>query len=57
MEIGFWWILTVACLVWYSTITVYVAIRGAMDIRGMLGRLAEMQENPDEPAPPSGPAH
>jgi len=37
----FWWLLTAACMVWYSTITVYVAIRGAKDIRQMLRRLAE----------------
>lgn len=37
----FWWIMTAACLVWYSTITVYVAIRGAIDIRKMLKRLED----------------
>ncbi len=36
----FWGILTLAVLVWYSTITVYVAIRGSLDIREMLRRLA-----------------
>lgn len=35
----FWYLLTLACVVWYSTITVYVAIRGIIDIRGMLSRL------------------
>jgi hypothetical protein len=40
----FWWLLTMACVVWYSTITVYVAIRGAMDIKEMLKRLAEGPE-------------
>lgn len=39
----FWWLLTMACLVWYSTITVYVAIKGARDIRGMLQRLSSQQ--------------
>lgn len=34
-----WWLLTAACLIWYSTVTVYVAVRGAIDIKGMLGRL------------------
>jgi len=37
----FWWGLTAACVVWYSTITVYVAIRGVMDIKDMLKRLDE----------------
>jgi hypothetical protein len=37
----FWFLLTAACVLWYSTITVYVAIRGAIDIKDMLGRLGE----------------
>jgi hypothetical protein len=37
----FWWLLTMACIVWYSTVTVYVAIRGVADIRNMLARLAK----------------
>ena len=36
----FWWALTMACVVWYSTITVYVAIKGASDIKNMLARLS-----------------
>lgn len=36
----FWWLLTMACLLWYATVTVYVAIRGVRDIRGMLQRLS-----------------
>jgi len=35
----FWWLMTAACVVWYSTITVYVAIKGAKDIKNMLARL------------------
>ena len=37
----FWWLLTAACLVWYSTITIYVAVRGLKDIRSMLRRLRD----------------
>lgn len=37
----FWGATTLVCLVWYSTITVYVAIKGAADIRGMLRRLSD----------------
>ena len=37
----FWLLLTAACLVWYSTITVYVAVKGLKDIKEMLGRLAK----------------
>ena len=40
----FWWLLTLACLLWYSTITVYVAIRGALDIKHMLRRLGQQAE-------------
>lgn len=35
----FWKLLTAACLLWYATITVYVAVRGAKDIKTMLDRL------------------
>jgi hypothetical protein len=45
----FWWALTGAVLLWYSTITIYVAIKGVADIRGMLGRLEAMKDE-DETA-------
>ena len=35
----FWWLLSWACLVWYSTLTVYVAVKGVRDIRRMLSQL------------------
>jgi hypothetical protein len=45
----FWWALTMACVVWYSTITVYVAIKGAADIKHMLARLgAENKRNAEK---------
>ena len=34
-----WWIISIACVVWFSTVTAYVAVRGAIDIRHMLERL------------------
>ena len=40
----FWWALTAACVFWYSTITVYVAIKGAKDIKNMLARLDAQSE-------------
>jgi hypothetical protein len=43
---GFWLTLTIICVLWYLTITVYVAVRGAFDIKGMLGRLRD-QSNDD----------
>ncbi len=36
----FWGAMTLACLVWYSTITIYVAIKGVGDIRNMLRKLS-----------------
>lgn len=39
MNHWFWLLLTIACVVWYSTITVYVAFKGAIDIKNMLARL------------------
>lgn len=43
-----WFLLTAACVLWYSTITVYVAIRGAIDIKGMLGRLSKAANGGEE---------
>lgn len=40
-----WLTLVVACVVWYSTITLYVAVKGARDIRQMLRDLKE-RRNP-----------
>ena len=40
-EHWFWLALTAACVLWYSTITIFVAFKGVKDIRGMLHRLAE----------------
>lgn len=36
-----WGLLTLAVLVWYSTVTIYVGIRGIVDIRQMLRRLKD----------------
>lgn len=35
----FWAGLTLVCLLWYSTVTIYVAIKGMTDIRTMLRKL------------------
>lgn len=35
----FWHLLAWTCVIWYSTITVYVAAKGFRDIRTMLERL------------------
>jgi hypothetical protein len=44
----FWWALSMACVIWYSTITVYVAIKGAGDIKQMLARLEESKKEAKE---------
>jgi hypothetical protein len=41
----FWWLLTMTCVAWYSTITIYVAIRGAADIKEMLIRLGDIADH------------
>ena len=48
MDAQFWWLLTVACLVWYSTITVYVSVRGVADIKHMLNRLGRLRDERDQ---------
>ena len=43
MAKNFWLLMTIAVLVWYCTITIYVAIRGSLDVKHMLRRLAEKE--------------
>jgi hypothetical protein len=38
--IHFWWVLLMCVIVWYSTVTIYVAIRGAVDVRQMFRNLS-----------------
>ena len=42
MEHWCWLMITAAVIVWYSTITVYVAVKGSKDIRDMLARLKQL---------------
>jgi len=60
-ENWFWWLMTMACVGWYSTVTVYVAIKGTADIKHMLARLSAKHAqtsaegestNPRAPEPP-----
>lgn len=44
----FWLLVTIAALVWYSTVTVYVAVRGLRDIRSMFRRLRESSSQSGE---------
>jgi hypothetical protein len=50
---NFWFALMLACLAWYSTITIYVSIRGVRDIRHMLARLRALRDEPSERGGPS----
>ena len=46
-EHWFWWLLTGAVVVWYSSVTVYVGIRGTLDIKQMFRRLRERSQEGD----------
>jgi hypothetical protein len=50
-----WFLLTMVCVAWYSTITIYVAIKGATDIKQMLKRLSDSANDPSV-SPPHDPA-
>lgn len=39
-----WFLIITACVVWYSTITIYVAIKGSFDIREMLRDLRDRDD-------------
>lgn len=47
-EHWFWWLLTATVVIWYSTVTVYVAIKGVTDIRTMLRHLGSMKSTDSE---------
>ena len=49
----FWFLAVWACVLWYCVITVYVAVRGASDIRQMLRDLRERGDG-DPAAPDDG---
>ena len=41
----FWLLLTLAALLWYGSVTIYVSLKGASDIREMLARLKRRDRN------------
>ncbi|MCC7264662.1 MAG: hypothetical protein IT369_19275 [Candidatus Latescibacteria bacterium] len=49
-EHWFWWLLTAATVIWYSTVVIYVAFRGLFDIRNMLEHLGRHHRQ-DQPGP------
>jgi hypothetical protein len=42
---GFWLLLTAAVIIWYSTVTVFVAWKGLKDIKQMLARLGQQRDS------------
>lgn len=54
MEHWFWLGVAIACVLWYATITVVVAIKGAYDIHGMLRRLKSVARTTDSDVSPVG---
>lgn len=44
----FWFFLVWACIIWYSTITVFVSVKGIVDIRQMLRDLLRRGEDGDD---------
>lgn len=45
----FWWVLTLLCVAWYGTITVYVAVKGFSDIKTMLKQLGRSSGDTSKP--------
>ncbi len=41
----FWLFMSIACVVWYSTITVYVTIKGYTDIKEMFASMRNEADN------------
>lgn len=44
----FWFILTMAAMIWYIVITAYVAFKGVGDIKEMLKNLSDKHEKNEE---------
>ncbi|HOV32270.1 MAG TPA: hypothetical protein PLX23_02755 [Candidatus Hydrogenedens sp.] len=42
----FWLLVTIFCIAWYSTMTLYVGVRGFFDIQKMLRALKTSDEIP-----------
>ena len=45
----FWSLLTIAVLAWYSSVTLYIAYQGAINIRQMLKRLSKAKVDLNAP--------
>lgn len=44
----FWFFLSVACVAWYMTITIFVAVKGFTDIKSMFTTMAREQQEQSE---------
>jgi hypothetical protein len=44
-----WFLLVWACVVWYSTITIYVSVKGFLEIKSMLRDLKDRGQQHDTP--------
>jgi hypothetical protein len=47
----FWLAIVIIVVCWYSSVTVYVAIRGALDIKHMLRNLADSKRRRESERP------
>lgn len=50
----FWLVVVGICILWYSTVTLFVAIRGGSDIKHMMKRLQSINEGDSAGPPPVG---
>jgi hypothetical protein len=41
----FWYLLSAAVMIWYSTVTVYVAVNGLKDIKKMLSTIGRARDS------------
>ncbi len=45
----FWWLLTIAILIWYTALTIYISYKGVFDIQHMLKKLSSGEFDPNAP--------
>jgi hypothetical protein len=46
----FWFVIVAIVVLWYSSVTIYVSIRGFLDIKQMLRKLAENRRREESEA-------
>lgn len=45
---NFWFVMAIACLLWYTVLTLYVSVKGGFDIKSMLKKLSSKQQDEKE---------